>query len=69
MRSGTVREERGTLNTFAVEPTMYVDETVQAGFTQYAEKMNGRLAMIGFVSAIALEAFTGHGVIGWLTNL
>jgi len=64
-----VTEESGRLNNYAIEPQMYVDETVQAGFTQYAEKLNGRLAMIGFISALALEIFTGHGVIGWLTSL
>jgi len=64
-----VAEENGRLNNYAIEPQMYVDETVQAGFTQYAEKLNGRLAMIGFISALALEIFTGHGVIGWLTSL
>jgi hypothetical protein len=66
---GYTTEEGQRLNNFAIEPKMYVDETVQAGFTQYAEKLNGRLAMIGFVSALALEALTGHGVIGWLTSL
>jgi hypothetical protein len=64
-----VTEEQGRLNSYAIEPKMYVDETVQAGFTQYAEKLNGRLAMIGFISALLLEVFTGHGVIGWLTSL
>lgn len=61
-------EEGGRLNNFAVEPKMYVDETPRTGFTEYAEKLNGRLAMIGFVSLLALEAFTGHGVVGWLTG-
>lgn len=64
-----ITEEQGRLNNYAIEPKMYVDNAVQAGFTKYAEKLNGRLAMIGFVSALALEAFTGHGVIGWLTSL
>jgi hypothetical protein len=62
-------EEGNRLNNFAVEPKMYVDETVQAGFTEYAEKLNGRLAMIGFVSLLALEILTGHGIVGWLTSL
>jgi hypothetical protein len=66
---GYTTEEGNRLNNFAVEPKMYVDESSQAGFTAYAEKLNGRLAMIGFISAILLELFTGHGVIGWLTNL
>ena len=57
------------LNNFAIEPQVYVDETVQAGWTEYAEKMNGRFAMIGFVSLLAMEVITGHSVIGWLTSL
>ncbi|OKH23520.1 high light inducible protein [Hydrococcus rivularis NIES-593] len=62
-------EEGNRLNNFAVEPKMYVDETVRAGFTEYAEKLNGRLAMIGFVSLLVLEIITGHGIVGWLTSL
>ncbi|NTW18761.1 MAG: high light inducible protein [Nostocales cyanobacterium W4_Combined_metabat2_030] len=47
---------------------MKVDQTPRVGFTEYAEKLNGRLAMIGFVSLI-VEAITGNGLIGWLTSL
>lgn len=36
------------------------------GFTDYAEIWNGRLAMIGFVSAILIELNTGHGVLAQL---
>jgi hypothetical protein len=66
---GFTINERGQLNSFAIEPKLYVDATPRAGFTEYAEKLNGRLAMIGFVSLIALEVITGHGLIGWLTGL
>ncbi|MEC4816107.1 MAG: chlorophyll a/b-binding protein [Scytonema sp. PMC 1069.18] len=64
-----VVEEGNRLNNYALEPKMYVDETQTFGFTEYAERLNGRLAMIGFVSLIAFEVLTGHGVISWLTNL
>jgi hypothetical protein len=47
---------------------MYVDDTDRAGFTPYAELLNGRLAMIGFVSLLILEASSGHGLIWWLGN-
>ncbi|BFM39269.1 chlorophyll a/b-binding protein [Synechocystis sp. LKSZ1] len=57
------------LNNFAIEPQVYVDDSVQAGWTEYAEKLNGRFAMIGFVALLAMEVITGHGVIGWLTSL
>ncbi|MDJ0724920.1 MAG: chlorophyll a/b-binding protein [Prochloraceae cyanobacterium] len=66
---GYTTEEGNRLNNYAVEPKVYVDDTERAGFTEYAEKLNGRLAMIGFVSALLLEVLTGHGVIGWLTSL
>ncbi len=67
--SGYISEEGNRLNNYAIEPQMYVDTTVQAGFTQYAEKLNGRLAMIGFISLIAFEVFTGQSLIGWLSSL
>lgn len=66
---GYTTEEGDRLNNFAVEPKVYVDDTQRAGFTEFAEKLNGRLAMIGFVSALLLEISTGHGVVGWLTTL
>lgn len=69
MARGQVVEEGGRSNVYAVEPKMYVDESNQFGFNEYAERLNGRLAMIGFVSALILEAVTGHGVVGWLTRL
>lgn len=64
-----VMEEGNRLNSYAIEPKMYVDETQKFGFTEYAEQLNGRLAMIGFVSLIALEVLTGHGLIDWITSL
>ncbi|AKG24399.1 chlorophyll a/b-binding protein [Calothrix sp. 336/3] len=33
------------------------------GFTPQAELWNGRLAMIGFMSAILIEAFSGQGLL------
>lgn len=46
---GFTINERGQLNRFAIEPKVYIDQTSRTGFTEYAEKLNGRLAMIGFV--------------------
>jgi len=34
-----------------------------SGFTPQAEIWNGRLAMIGFVSAIAIELYTHQGIL------
>ena len=68
--TGTIVDETGKLNTFAIEPKVYVDEQGdRTGFTPYAEMLNGRLAMIGFVALIALEVFTGHGMFGLLSSL
>jgi len=69
MTRGFTSNELGQLNNFAIEPKVYVDETSRVGFTEYAEKLNGRLAMIGFISMIAVEVLSGQSLIGWLTNL
>jgi hypothetical protein len=70
MNTGSyVTEERGRLNNYAIEPKMYVDSEQQFGFNKYAEKLNGRLAMIGFVSLLGFEVLTKHGLMTWLANL
>lgn len=69
MNSGYTINNEGVLNNYAVEPLMYVDTTDRIGFIPAAEKLNGRFAMIGFVSLLAMEAITGHGLIWWLTNV
>jgi hypothetical protein len=66
---GMVTEEGGRFNNYAIEPKMYVAEESEFGFTPQAEKLNGRLAMIGFISLLALEALTGHGLIGLFSSL
>lgn len=36
------------------------------GWTTYAEKINGRFAMIGFVLLLLLEIVTGQTLLTWL---
>ncbi|MBD2302422.1 high light inducible protein [Nostoc sp. FACHB-87] len=68
--NGSIVDDQGKMNNFAVEPKIYVDEQGdRTGFKPYSELLNGRLAMIGFISLIALEVFTGHGVFGLLSSL
>ncbi|MEG4088681.1 high light inducible protein [Microcoleus sp. Pol12B4] len=66
---GFMLDDEGKMNNFAIEPKVYIDDQTRTGFTPYAERLNGRLAMIGFVSLLALEVSTKHGLISWLTHL
>jgi hypothetical protein len=34
-----------------------------------AERLNGRLAMLGFLIGVAIEALTGHGILQQLADL
>ncbi len=36
------------------------------GFNDYAERLNGRAAMIGFVATLIVEYVTGQGLLTWL---
>jgi hypothetical protein len=57
--------ERGQQNMFAREPKMYVSQSDAERYAlqthaERAELLNGRTAMLGFVSALISYAFTGH---------
>jgi hypothetical protein len=41
-------------------------EDPKFGFNDYAERLNGRAAMLGFVLTLAIEYFTGQGLLSWL---
>lgn len=69
MKGGIVTEEQGRQNIYAVEPKMYVSNESQFGFNPQAERLNGRLAMLGFIALLLLEGLTGQGLIGLLTSL
>jgi Chlorophyll A-B binding protein len=66
---GSFLDNDGKLNNFAIEPKMYVEEAAGTGFNPNAEKLNGRLAMIGFIAALATEALTGKGVVSFFIQI
>ena len=42
------------------------ESTPSFGWTNYAEKINGRFAMVGFVILLLLELFTNQDFFSWL---
>lgn len=47
-------------------PTMVDDLKPAFGWTAYAERLNGRFAMIGFVLLLLIELVTGMDLFTWL---
>ncbi|MGB7444351.1 MAG: hypothetical protein WA919_25075 [Coleofasciculaceae cyanobacterium] len=41
-------------------------EETKFGFNEYAERLNGRAAMVGFILTLAIEYLTGQGILTWL---
>jgi hypothetical protein len=52
-------DERGVNNLFAKEPPIIMTEPT-VGFTEFAERLNGRAAMIGIVAALLNYYSTGQ---------
>jgi hypothetical protein len=59
----TVKEDGGRINMYAIEPPMEIME-VNELHSEKAERLNGRLAMLGFVAAVISYVFTGKLVFG-----
>ena len=49
-----------------IDPTIVPKRRLpRYGFHNHTEKLNGRLAMIGFIALVILERNLGHGVLNW----
>lgn len=59
----TVIEEGNRTNIYAIEPPIEIME-VNETHNEKAERLNGRLAMLGFVAAVLSYVFTGKLVFG-----
>jgi len=59
----TVTEDGGRTNMYAKEPTMYLKE-ITVTHNERAEKLNGRLAMLGVIAALGAYALTGDIIPG-----
>jgi hypothetical protein len=56
-------EDGGRQNMFAKEPKMIIEENY-VPHNERAEKLNGRLAMLGIISALGAYAVTGQIIPG-----
>lgn len=57
-------EETGKLDNYAIEPEVDAERAAPRGFAKHAEIISGRWAMIGFVSLLAYQVATRHGLLG-----
>ena len=65
-------EDGGRTNMYATEPQMYIDPKVEEAMNnnvyethnEKAEKLNGRLAMLGVIAALGAYALTGQIIPG-----
>jgi len=50
-----------------IEPSVTPNlQRPKTGFNEYAERLNGRAAMVGFVIIVLIELVTGQGILTWL---
>lgn len=58
-----VIEDRGRLNLYAKEPPMEIMDVYET-HNEKAEKLNGRVAMLGIMAALGTYAITGQIIPG-----
>ena len=59
-----VNEDRNLTNIYAKEPIMTFDEKYTESHNEKAERLNGRLAMLGVIAALGAYAITGQLIPG-----
>lgn len=59
----TVNEDGGRTNIYAIEPPITLID-VRETHNENAEKLNGRLAMLGVIAALGAYALTGQLIPG-----
>ena len=59
----TIIEDGNRQNIYAIEPPMYIDEN-SIPHNERAERLNGRLAMLGVIAALGAYAVTGQLIPG-----
>jgi hypothetical protein len=59
----TVTEDGGRLNLYAKEPPMEIMDVTET-HNEKAEKLNGRVAMLGIMAALGAYAITGQIIPG-----
>ena len=57
----TTKEQGGRFNCFATEPQV---EVLDVNYMENAERVNGQLAMLGFIAAVGSYLFTGQIIPG-----
>ncbi len=57
----TTTEQGGRFNRFATEPQV---EVLDIKYAENAERVNGQLAMLGFIAAVGAYLFTGQIIPG-----
>ena len=65
----TKPQEEGKLTNTDFEQQENTDEINKLGFTKYAEVINGRLAMVGFMALLTIAILSKHGVISSVSHL
>ena len=57
-------EDGGRTNVYAKEVAMTIDERYAVPHNEFAEKLNGRVAMLGVIAAIGAYVTTGQLIPG-----
>ena len=59
----TVTEDGGRMKLYAIEPPMTIMDVTET-HNEKAEKLNGRMAMLGVIAALGAYALTGQIIPG-----